>query len=635
MDFRNNFSHTKYTVPLALGLTGLAYPFKTGIDNYKIIYLLVIAVAATIPWDSHLLKNNVWGYPERAVIGLTYWKIPIEELFFFVVQTYITSLVCILMGKSIVPSAYLPTLPITPPSPSIEEAKPKKPKHIIQNDYKTLRRLGLFGAILVIALIAIGSRLTQKGGHGTYMGLILVWAGPIILFLWSLSFQYILSIPRRNVLIPIFLPTLYLWFVDTLALKNGTWVINPEKSFELKLWGYLDIEEAVFFLVTNTLITFGQLAFDHALAVINGFPETFNFEIPSWPSVFLMISGLSLRVKQYPSKRILDLRDAIVKLQHKSRSFSLASSVFEGRLRIDLVLLYAFCRNADDLIDEAETPEEARKALSRLSQAVSNTFGQHQSCEKSMLQSRDSLKAPISMLYDLPEEMAASLETLPVENLPLRPVQGLLEGFEMDLQFPPLEKTNQNAFSTNLSDDKFPIKTERDLERYAYCVAGTVAELLLNLVFHHSPSSDITTKEREDIIQAGVNMGIALQYINISRDIAKDALMGRCYLPTAWLVEYKLTPSMVVQKPDQPEIRVLRKKLLDIAMSLYYENKTMIERLPEHCGARKGIRGAVENYVEIGRVLLEKDGNGEMPIGDQATVSKTRRLWVFVKALCR
>ncbi|EGX53927.1 hypothetical protein AOL_s00004g586 [Orbilia oligospora ATCC 24927] len=595
------FVHAKYTIPVAILLTVLLQPFKTSVDNYKITYLLIIAITAATPWDSYLLTNKVWTYPEHAIIGITLWKIPFEEYFFFAVQTYITSLICILAGKSIIPTAFLPTLPITPSSPSIEEAnlKLQKKKHLVQNDYKRLRRIGLFGAIFIASLITIGVKLVQSGGQ----------------------------VPRKNVLIPILLPTGYLWFVDSLALKKGTWVINPEKSFGIKLWKYLDIEEALFFLMSNILITFGQLAFDHTLAVINGFPEIFNFAIPSWPSLFIMIRGLGISVRNYTPRRVSNLRDAILKLQNKSRSFSLASSVFEGRLRIDLVLLYAFCRNADDLIDEAENREEAQKALVKLSDALSNTFSYRRS-EKSTFKIQNKLKPPISMLYNLPEEMASSLEMLPIEALPIKPIQGLLEGFGMDLQFPSSDEKENKT----MPGGEFPIKTESDLKRYGYCVAGTVAELLLHLVFHHSPTKNIAKKERAEIIQAGVNMGIALQYINISRDIAKDALIGRCYIPSDWLAEYNLTPAMVVENPDRPEVRILRRRLLRNAMEIYYQNRGAIEKLPTHGGARKGVRGAVENYVEIGRVLLERDG--EMPIRNDETVSKSRRLWVFVKALC-
>ncbi|KAF3274107.1 hypothetical protein TWF970_008098 [Orbilia oligospora] len=340
-----------------------------------------------------------------------------------------------------------------------------------------------------------------------------------------------------------------------------------------------------------------------------------------------MIRGLGISVRNYTPRRVSNLRDAILKLQNKSRSFSLASSVFEGRLRIDLVLLYAFCRNADDLIDEAENREEAQKALVKLSDALSNTFSYRRS-EKSTFKIQNKLKPPISMLYNLPEEMASSLEMLPIEALPIKPIQGLLEGFGMDLQFPSSDEKENKT----MPGGEFPIKTESDLKRYGYCVAGTVAELLLHLVFHHSPTKNIAKKERAEIIQAGVNMGIALQYINISRDIAKDALIGRCYIPSDWLAEYNLTPAMVVENPDRPEVRILRRRLLRNAMEIYYQNRGAIEKLPTHGGARKGVRGAVENYVEIGRVLLERDG--EMPIRNDETVSKSRRLWVFVKALC-
>ncbi|KAK6333524.1 hypothetical protein TWF718_011332 [Orbilia javanica] len=343
-----------------------------------------------------------------------------------------------------------------------------------------------------------------------------------------------------------------------------------------------------------------------------------------------MLRGLSTPVDKYTPKRVVNLRDAIQKLQSKSRSFSLASSVFEGRLRIDLVLLYAFCRNADDLIDEAKTQEEAQSALARLSKAVSNTFLPHRPSISASEEVKNSLKPTASILHDVPEEMASSLEMLPINILPVKPIQGLLEGFGIDLQFPSTNEIGKE--DNNTFDDKFPIRTESDLERYGYCVAGTVAELLLHLVFFHSAIKGVTQKERTKIIQAGVNMGIALQYINISRDIAKDALIGRCYIPSNWLAEYKLTPTMVVKNPDRREVKLLQRRLLNMAMEIYHENRNAIERLPTHGGARKGIRGAVENYVEIGRVLLEQDGKAS--IGNEATVSKTRRLWVFVKALC-
>jgi hypothetical protein len=80
----------------------------------------------------------------------------------------------------------------------------------------------------------------------------------------------------------------------------------------------------------------------------------------------------------------------------------------------------------------------------------------------------------------------------------------------------------RNRSSILLASVRYPINYEADLQTYASRVAGTVAELCLELVYHHSrtPTSD---SQRQRLIQAGGRMGIALQYVNIARDITVDA----------------------------------------------------------------------------------------------------------------
>jgi 15-cis-phytoene synthase/lycopene beta-cyclase len=101
----------------------------------------------------------------------------------------------------------------------------------------------------------------------------------------------------------------------------------------------LNSREAVFFLVTNTLIVFGQVAFDNAMAVVQSFPAIFPKAPAFLPSPLLLLEGLFLPTSRYDEVRLEGLRDALARLQKKSRSFYLASGVFPGRLRIDLVLL--------------------------------------------------------------------------------------------------------------------------------------------------------------------------------------------------------------------------------------------------------------------------------------------------------
>ena len=96
--------------------------------------------------------------------------------------------------------------------------------------------------------------------------------------------------------------------------------------------------EAVFFLVTNILIVFGLIAFDNALAILQTFPSLFP-TLPTLPSPVLLVKALLTPTSSYDDERLEGLSQALTRLKKKSRSFYLASGVFHGRLRIDLVLL--------------------------------------------------------------------------------------------------------------------------------------------------------------------------------------------------------------------------------------------------------------------------------------------------------
>jgi 15-cis-phytoene synthase/lycopene beta-cyclase len=403
-----------------------------------------------------------------------------------------------------------------------------------------------------------------------------------------------------NTLLPIALPTLYLWAVDTLALRRGTWVISTGTKYGVHLWDGLEVEEALFFLVTNTLIVFGQLAFDNALAVLYTFPALFSSP-PNLPSPALLMRALLTSPNDYDAARLAGLQDAVLRLKRKSRSFYLASSTFPGPLRADLLLLYSFCRVADDLVDNAATAEEAKDWISKLHQYLDHVY----SDSKSSVSSMDDVHT-----YFPPNTRSALLQ-LPAAKLPRQPLQDLLHGFEMDLEF-------------NTSS---PIKTESDLRLYSERVAGTVAQMCIQLVFHLYPSNMTSGKQRK-VVDAGNRMGIALQYVNIARDIAVDAHIGRVYLPLDWLQEASLTYEQALENPDDARMESLRTRLLDNAFALYEGARGAIETLPAE--ASGPIRVAVESYMEIGRTLRQE---GYIVKAGRATVPKWRRLVVAWKTL--
>lgn len=575
--------HLQYTIPVAVALTVCYYPLSTSLGVYKIFFLIAIAVISTTPWDSYLIHARIWTYPPNAIIGPTLFKIPAEEVFFFVIQTYNTSLLYLLLSKPTFHPVYL-----------------QGQKMLNEGGRLGMRRWIGISAIIVCILAGIG--MIVKSGEGLYMGLIIVWAGPFILLLWSLAYQLIIGLPLSSTLFPIALPTLYLWIVDTLALKRGTWVIESGTKLGWHVWDGLEIEEAVFFLVTNVLIVFGLIAFDNAFAILQTFPSLFP-SLPTLPSPVLLVQALLIPTASYDDDRILGLRQALGRLRAKSRSFYLASGVFQGRLRVDLVLLYSFCRVADDLVDEARSMEEAKRWIAKLNEYLDISYGE--------------FNAKVDQLEDListfPPPTQAALRLLPTSYLSPTPLYDLLKGFETDLHFS--------------SRNPSPIKDELTLQVYGTQVAGTVAESCLELVYHHTKAF-APESHRRRIVQAGGRMGIALQYVNIARDISVDASNGRVYLPTTWLKEEGLTPQDVVKEPTSKKAETLRQRLLDSAFEIYDEAKVAIEQLPAE--ARGPMRVAVESYVEIGRVLRQP---GYKVKAGRATVPKLRRLRVAWNAL--
>ncbi|MFZ4693580.1 MAG: lycopene cyclase domain-containing protein [Verrucomicrobiia bacterium] len=60
-----------------------------------------IAVAFALPWDHAAVARGIWGFDEAKVL-VRIWLLPVEEIAFFVFETLLVGLLCIL---------YLPSIP--------------------------------------------------------------------------------------------------------------------------------------------------------------------------------------------------------------------------------------------------------------------------------------------------------------------------------------------------------------------------------------------------------------------------------------------------------------------------------------------------------------------------------------------
>ena len=270
-----------------------------------------------------------------------------------------------------------------------------------------------------------------------------------------------------------------------------------------------------------------------------------------------------------------DLQACINMMRGGSKSFFAASKLLPERVRNAAVALYAFCRVADDLVDEGESSEDALRVLRQRLDGIYS--GQPQPFLE------DNALALVAQQYALPRNM----------------LEALIEGFEWDAQ----GKTYE---------------TIEDVHQYAARVAGSVGAMMCWIMGPRHAGA----------LARACELGVAMQLTNIARDVGQDARMGRLYLPQAWLREAGLDPQTFIAHPVHNEaLQIVLQRLLDEADRLYAQAHAGIAELPRDC--RSAILAARLIYAEIGHQLRREGCNS---VNHRTVVSGTRKMALLAQS---
>ena len=213
---------------LSLAVRLARRPLFTRLGLVAVLAHILLALVYTTPWDNYLVASGVWTYAPARVLGITLGWVPLEEYAFFVLQTLLAGL-CAALCVTLWPADRRAPLP------------------------GWLRPVTVLG-LAALWLLAVGA-LVLAWKPATYLVLTLAWALPPIALQLAVGAGSLW--PRRRALLAVWLPlTLYLCAADALAIRAGVWHIAESQSLNLFLGG-LPIEEAVFFLLTNTLVICG------------------------------------------------------------------------------------------------------------------------------------------------------------------------------------------------------------------------------------------------------------------------------------------------------------------------------------------------------------------------------------------
>lgn len=203
-----------------------------------------------------------------------------------------------------------------------------------------------------------------------------------------------------------------------------------------------------------------------------------------------------------------------------ARSFWLIPEILPSQALDDVALLYCFCRELDDAVDEAADATHARAAI-------------------------DQIRAELEGRVTPRPLTEAFLESASRNRLPLECLEALLDGMASDL-------------------GAVRMASDAALLLYAYRVSAAVGLML-------APLLGVRGVEAEARV---VDLGLALQLSNVILGVQEDARRGRVYLPVARLAAAGLGPEDVLASPGHRRLLPVLGRLARLA-DLYYDSAAL------------------------------------------------------------
>ena len=183
-----------------------------------------------------------------------------------------------------------------------------------------------------------------------------------------------------------------------------------------------------------------------------------------------------------------------------------------------MLVLYAFCREVDDVVDECTDYNVAQIKL--------NWW-----------------KSEIEQCYEGKPQHPVTQALLPfisIFNLEKAHFLEMIDGMEMDLKFNRYEDFEQ-------------------LQLYCYRVASVVGLLSAHIFGFKDPQT----------LQYAHDLGMAFQLTNIIRDVGEDARRGRIYLPLDELKKADVAEADILQSRETSQVKALLTLQIERAETYY------------------------------------------------------------------
>ncbi|HUQ75959.1 MAG TPA: presqualene diphosphate synthase HpnD [Burkholderiales bacterium] len=265
--------------------------------------------------------------------------------------------------------------------------------------------------------------------------------------------------------------------------------------------------------------------------------------------------------------------------QHKAASsgssFYYSFLFLPPERRRAITALYAFCREVDDVVDEAVDPQVAAAKLAWWRVEVANfAAGKAQ--------------------HPVTKALSVYKERFDIDE---KRLSEIIDGMEMDLR------------QTRYLD--WP-----GLEAYCYRVASVVGLLAAGIFGYRDART----------LEYAKNLGLAFQLTNIIRDVGEDARKNRVYLPIEDLQRFGVPAADILQAKESPAFRALMEFEAHRARGFY---ESALSALPE--GDRRAQRPGLIMAAIYRTLLNEIEREGFRVLTHRTSLTPLRKFWIAWK----
>ena len=255
-------------------------------------------------------------------------------------------------------------------------------------------------------------------------------------------------------------------------------------------------------------------------------------------------------------------------VQGVSRTFALTVDVLEEPMASQICVGYLLCRVADTVEDAGHIPPDAQSDVLRTYRRAidpddETDIGEFREAVDEWLPAeRDD---DWTVVAEAPT-IAATFEELDPEaqDAIVPPVLEMVDGMAMFVE-------------RHATEGGLRIDDRDELEQYCYYAAGTVGNLITNLLTR----GDLTEERATRLRETAEEFGLLLQLVNVSKDVYDDYTEeNNVYLPAEWLEAEGVEQERVVHPENRESSARVVDRTADYARSFLDDAQAYLETMP-------------------------------------------------------